>query len=335
MKRVFGVILWLAMLAICLIGLERFFRRTDGREKYSAFFEETQSIDVFFLGTSHVMDAVYPMELWRDYGVTSYNLGNPSETPEATYWTLRLALETHRPKLVMMDVCYIDRAQSELGNYALSHVFLDEVPLSPLKLEAIWAMFPEGERAAYVWPLYYSHGRWEEMLLGGAETTACVPAMRGAELRVGRSAPAPFTRTTEMNMQETEGKRAIRRIIDLCRSEGISIALMAIPYPADEEKQRMMNSAQRIADEYGIALYNLFDVQGLVDFDTDCYDEMSHLNPDGAIKVSAWLGARITDDYALEDHRQDAAYAHWNDALDEYDRMVDEQWSAQSLAFKP
>ena len=334
MKRVFGVILWCALLALCLFGLERFFRREDGAQKYSAFFEETQPIDVFFLGTSHVMDAVYPMEIWRDTGVTSYNLGNPSETPEATYWTLRLALETHKPKLVLMDVCYIDRAQAALSNFALSHVFLDEVPLSGLKLEAIWSMFPAGERAAYVWPLYYSHGRWEEMILGAADTTACVPAMRGAELRIGRAVPAPFERTTEMNAQETEGKQAIRRIIELCQAEGIEIALMGIPYPADQEKQKMMNSAQLIADEYGVPFYNLFDVDGLVDFETDCYDEMSHLNPDGAIKVSAWLGEKMVEDFALTDHRGEAAYAHWDAALAEYEQMLKAQWEEQSLLVK-
>ena len=331
MKRVFGVILWLALLAACLLGLERFFRRGDGAMKYSAFFEETQPIDVFFLGTSHVMDAVYPMELWRDHGVTSYNLGNPSETPEATYWTLRLALETQKPKLVLMDVCYIDRAQAELGNYALSYVFLDEVPLSLLKLEAIWSMFPEGERAAYVWPLYYSHGRWEEMILGGADTTACTPAMRGAELRIGRAEPSPFVRTTQVDPQDTPGKQAVRRIIELCQQEGIKIALMAIPYPADEAKQRMMNSAQQIADAYDVPFYNLFDVEGLVDFETDCYDAMSHLNPDGAFKVSAWLGERISRDFALPDHRGEAAYAHWNEALAEYELMVKTQWADQSM----
>lgn len=331
MKKTLGVILWLILLIVSLYGLERFFRREDGELKYSAFFEETQPIDVFFLGTSHVMDAVYPMELWRDYGVASYNFGNPSETPEATYWTLRLAMEKQKPKLVVMDVCYIDRDQQSLSNYALSHVFFDEIPLSWLKLKAIWELFPEGERAAYVWPLYYSHGRWEEMLMGSENTTACIPAMRGAELRAGRDEPAPFERITEWNAEETEGKRAIRRMIELCRSQNIEVALMAIPYPADAEKQKMMNSAQLIADEYGIPFYNLFDAEGLVDFKTDCFDPMSHLNPDGAIKVSAWLGKALTSDYELTDHREDAAYAHWNEALSEYEQMLAAQWMDQSL----
>lgn len=69
--------------------------------------------------------------------------------------------------------------------------------------------------------------------------------MKGAELRVGRAHPAAFARTTEMDLTETEGKRALAQIIELCRAEGIEAALLAVPYPADEAKQRMMNSAQR------------------------------------------------------------------------------------------
>ena len=83
MKKVGFAVLWAAALVVCLLGLDRALRREDGARKYSAFYEETQPIDVYFLGTSHVMDAVYPMELWRDYGIVSYNFGNPAETPEA------------------------------------------------------------------------------------------------------------------------------------------------------------------------------------------------------------------------------------------------------------
>ena len=109
------------------------------------------------------------------------------------------------------------------------------------------------------------------------------------------------------------------------------MALIAVPYPADEAKQRMMNSAQAIADEYGIAFYNLFDVEGLVDFDTDCYDAMSHLNPDGAVKVSAWLGETLSAAYDLPDRRGNAGYAHWDAALAEYEAIYEREWAGESL----
>ena len=331
MKRMCFAGVWLLALVVCLLGLDRAMRREDSDLKYSAFYAENQPIDVYFLGTSHVIDGIYPMELWRDYGIVSYNLGNSAETMEATYWTLRLALQKNKPKVAVVDVGYVDRAQSISANLPLSHTYLDSVPLSVEKLRASWSLFPEGSRAEFVFPLAVHHTRWEEFLDGVQKTTDCVPCMRGAELRVGRAEPAPFVRTQETDETDTPGKQALCRIIELCRSEGIEVALIAVPYPAEEIRQRMMNSAQSIADAYGIAFYNLFDVEGLVDFETDCYDAMSHLNPDGAVKVTAWLGEMLSESYDLPDRRGDPAYAHWNEALAEYEALYEREWSAMSL----
>ena len=332
MKRWFGAALWVIALIICLAGLDHAMRRGDGAAKYSAFLSGEGEYDVFLLGTSHMMDAVYPPLLWRDYGITSYNLGNAAETMEATYWTLRLALTRHTPKAVLVDVCYIDRAQADVSNYAMNHLFLDELPLSAEKLRAIWSLFPEGSRAQFVFPLVAYHTRWEELLAGTNEgmVDAAMPFMYGAELRAGRSEPALFERTQEMDTTETPGKQALRELISLCLERRIDVVLTAIPYPAEPERQRMMNSAQAIAQEMGVPFVNLFDVDGLVDFETDCYDAMSHLNPDGAQKVTAYLGAYLAQHLPLKDKRGDAGHAGWDAALEEYESVYGEIWAAQS-----
>ena len=119
-------------LALSLLALNRVMLREDSEKKYGAFYGEKQPIDVFFLGTSHVMDAVYPTELYDRAGITGYNLANPAETLEATAWTLKLALQRQKPKVVVVDVCYIDKAQRD-AVYSLEHLFLDAVPLSLTK----------------------------------------------------------------------------------------------------------------------------------------------------------------------------------------------------------
>lgn len=155
-------------LALSLLALNRVMLREDSEKKYGAFYDEKQPIDVFFLGTSHVMDAVYPTELYDRAGITGYNLANPAETLEATAWTLKLALQRQKPKVVVVDVCYIDKAQRD-AVYSLEHLFLDAVPLSLTKWQAVWALFPEARRAEYIFPLAAYHTRWEEMLFGGGE----------------------------------------------------------------------------------------------------------------------------------------------------------------------
>ena len=92
-----------------------------------------------------------------------------------------------------------------------------------------------------------------------------------------------------------------------------------------------MNRVQALAQELGVPFLNLFDVEGLVDFDTDCYDYLGHMNPDGATKITAYLGRWLTERYALEDRRGDAAYAHWNDRLALYEAAREEQWGGMTL----
>ena len=93
----------------------------------------------------------------------------------------------------------------------------------------------------------------------------------------------------------------------------------------------MEGTSEILADELNVPYVNLFDVEGLVDFQTDCYDATSHLNPDGATKVTAYLGEWLTAHFNLADKRGDARYAHWDAALDEYEKMRKVQWGAMSL----
>ena len=333
MKSYVKAALWLLVLIVCLIGMDHAMRRGDGELKYRAFFEEKAEFDVFFLGTSHMMDAVYPIELWRDYGITSYNLGNTAEPMDNTYWTLRLALAYHTPKVAVIDMAYLDRVQmNQMHTYQFAHGFLDEIPLSLEKIRAVWALFPEGKRAEFIFPLALYHTRWEEIFSEEIQAnTNAVPCMFGAELRAGRSEPAPYARTKEMAQETLPDEQALREMIGLCRRKGITPVLTAVPYPADDAQQRVMNRAQLLADELDVAFVNLFDVEGLVDFETDCYDPASHLNPDGATKVTAYLGAWLMEHCSLADKRGDARYAHWDMALAEYEQLRSAQWSEQSL----
>ena len=90
-KKIAMVVLWLAALVCCLCMADHFMRRDDSERKYGPFFEDKNGFDVLFFGTSRVLDGITPMELWRDYGITAYNMGNNSEPLGMTKWTLDLA----------------------------------------------------------------------------------------------------------------------------------------------------------------------------------------------------------------------------------------------------
>lgn len=328
MKHFAKAALWLLVFGICLLGMDRAMRRDDGKIRYDVFFENRQDFDVFLLGNSHMLDGVYPIELWRDHGIASFNFGNTGEPMSNTYWTLRLLLQYQKPKAVVVDVSYIDRTQqTEMYAYRFAHDFLDQMPFSAEKVRAVYSLFPEGKRQEFLFPLTLYHSRWEEYIGGKPELYMNVmPCMFGAELRVGRHAPEPYERTQVISEQIAAGEQALYDLIELCQREGIQVVLTVIPFPASAAYQEKINRAQSIADRYGAAFVNLLDVPGLVDFETDCYDAASHLNPDGATKVTAYLGQWLSEHANLPDHRGEARYAHWQGALEAYIRLREEKW---------
>lgn len=97
-KYFFNCIMTLILFIICISTLSNLVERKDSRIKYEAFFEQTENFDVLFLGSSHMIYGVYPMELWHDYGIVSYNMGGHGNRIPTTYIVLKEALNYTTPK---------------------------------------------------------------------------------------------------------------------------------------------------------------------------------------------------------------------------------------------
>ena len=327
MKRFFCVLLFIAAVIGGLLLCDHVTRRDDSERKFRSFYDEKQDIDVFFMGTSHVLDDITPMELWRDFGVTSYNMGTSSECLGMTEWILKLTAEVHKPKIAVIDVYYIDKPLDSAWTYSYRHLFFDSYPLSFRKFEAVRATLPKEQWMEFMMPFSLYHSRWEELMTGtSARMIDCEPFMMGSEMRIGRGEPLPYTRTHAMTEGELPGVQALRNIAAYCRENGIEPVFMALPAPSSEQQQADMNSVQRLADELDVPFLNLFDEDTGIDFYTDCYDYLGHMNPDGASKLTHFVGQWLTEHYALDDCRGDDAYSAWNEKLAQYEAYRAENW---------
>lgn len=334
-KRAINIAVFAVVCFALVFVAHRLTRRDDGDRKYGLFYanKDVSAYDVLFFGTSHMLNGVQPMELWRDYGFTSYNMGNNSEPVEVTEWVTRIAFKYHVPKVAVIDVFYIDRADDLEWTYPFRHLFFDNVPFSKLKYDALSATLPENKVWEYIIPFIAYHGRWDELTTGNyLDQVDSLPCQMGAEFRCLRAAPDPYERTHEVYDGELPGTQALRNIVEICRENGVEPVLTCIPSPATREEQMNCNTVYALADELGVPFVNMLDIEGLVDFNTDCYDSFSHLNPDGALKVTAYLGQWLTEHYDLPDRRGDAkTAAEWNQYLAEYDALFEKQWGAMSL----
>ncbi|MDE6984931.1 MAG: hypothetical protein K2O99_10450 [Lachnospiraceae bacterium] len=322
-RRVTAAICFCAILLVVTCATQMLFERKYSYTKYYDFYAQKQDFDVLFLGTSHVLNAVYPMELWRDYGIVSYNMANHSENICTNYWQLRNALQYTKPEVVVVDLYAVD-GDSKVNEQYL-HNFTDQMPFSALKVQMVWDLLEPKKRMEYLFNLSLYHSRWEEL---GAEDLKPVKGLeKGAEFRddVTYNDPPALIPQDMYDSTDRINKRYLQKIIDLCREEDIDIILMYLPYTMPESHLRVANWGYVSAENNGIVYLNFVYEDIDINYATDCADEGHHLNASGARKITDYLGRYLTEQYNVADHREDPEYAFWHQDYAEY-RELKQGW---------
>lgn len=340
-KRVVSVALLLALVLSGVAFWSNALRMNDGYYKNTPFIREDRQYDVLFFGTSHVVNSVFPMQLWRDYGITSYNLAIHGGSIASSYWMLEMALDYQKPKVAVMDVLLTksDYMQTDLP---MAHAAMDPFPLSMTKLRAIWDIYDSPkDRAELLFPLDVFHNRWKdldtEMLKRGFGESKVSPEKGGeSRIRVYPLEEPLVVDASDVADQWTEGLRYLEKWIRLCQQEGIAPVITYLPYrgAGDAEEQRYSNAAIRLAQSLGAETIDL-QHSDLIDDDTDWYDDGGHTNPLGAKKITGALGEYLTAAHDLPDHRDsgdwtadyEAYYAYQADHL----QKTEDLWSLLAL----
>ena len=105
----------------------------------------------------------------------------------------------------------------------------------------------------------------------------------------------------------------LERIVALCEEHDSELLLITVPASSSWNLARH-NGIQGFADEYGLTYldYNMAGLDPGIDWRTDTPDGGSHLNVLGAQKLTAALGAYLTENYALEDHWGQPGFESWD-----------------------
>ncbi len=327
LKKIASTAICCMLFAAMLLSSWKFLMRKGSYVKNEDFYSYEGDYDVLFLGTSHVVMGVSPMELWKDYGIVSYNLANHGQWIPIDYWVLKNALDYTKPKLVVLDIRAIDIENNKVSpeHAAQTHESFDRMPLSRNKIAAIYDLFPKGERMEYLFDFSIYHTRWKEIDQTFFEE-ALPSEEKGADLdnsnnfdqtKIYELKPPKIYDKSEMNAGETVGKEYLRKIIELCREEGIEILLTSLPYAPNHAYQKWLNSAQAIADEYGVPYLDMIVEDTFVNYHTDFFDE-DHLNSSGAKKTTKELGRYLKENFDLPDHRDGEAAEKWNQDYEDY-----------------
>ncbi len=328
--RIISVLVVVITVLLAITGAGKVLKRKDADERCAEFFTDTSDYDVLFLGTSHMINGVYPMELWEDYGITSFNLAGHGMNISTTYWVMMNAFDYHVPKVVVID-CMLINGYGKL-NPALSHLELDAFPFSKTKVEMMQDLATDfSEQMEYLFDFSIYHARWNE--LTAEDFNPSYKVEKGAETRNFVADVNSFSWSVGDRKFETEttlGIEYLEKMIEECQNRGIDVLLTYLPFPASEDEQLEANRVPDIAKKYGVDYINFLKMEGLIDYATDCSDEASHLNGSGARKVTNYLGNYLAENYGIESHKENAALCElWDSDYEKYKKFKKNNFAAQ------
>lgn len=280
--------------------------------------EPANSLDIVFVGSSHIMCGVYPMELYEASGYMSYAFTISAQTVPQMYYQTVAALETQHPQLIVLDMGEL-LFSGKTGDKAFVHRQTDNIRYSLNKVQLIVDLLEPEERIPNFLNLVLYHSRWKELTEEDFSVTMAVTKGTKVFFTAEEQTPPDVPPTTQTAPIASVTDAYLRRTIELCRSRGVEVLLLYIPSCLKTEEYEKIFSAAQYAEEYGIEFLNLmeyFDELGL-DYASDFRDSY-HLNAYGARKVTAFLASWLPEHYPLAQEHSAALIERWDRALEEY-----------------
>lgn len=296
------------------------------------YYKDKSQHEVIMVGDCEVYENISTIELWKQYGITSYIRGSAQQLTWQSYYLLEDTLRYETPKVVVFNVLALkyNEPQSE----AYNRMTLDGMRWSSSKVNAINASMTEDEKFAdYLFPLLRYHSRWSELVEDDFQHIFLKDLVthNGYYMRVDSKAQDEFPDPMPLT-DYTLGSNAmyyLEQMTKLCKEKGIELVLIKAPteFPHwyDEWDQQIVDYAA----ENELSYINFIPLQEEIGLDmtTDTYDAGLHLNLAGAEKLADYFGAWLTENCDLTDYREDAEYQSvWQEKIERYEAQKEEQY---------
>lgn len=318
-KNILSAFVVVELIVLGIVYFSDVTERKESREKFAQFYDAEENIDVLFVGSSHVLNGIFPMELWNEYGIVSYNMAGHGNRMILNYWVLMNALEHTSPKLVVLDA-YMLSLEDKLSGLEQLHISADSIPYSQTKVDMINDLVEEEDRKSdFLWKFSTYHNRWNE--LTESDFTCISTPEKGAESRIDVAVPVEmvyFEADYKTPEEDGLGVEYACKIIEECQERGIEILITYLPFPENTGWQGESNRMAEIAKEYNVDFLDYYTLLEQVNLDTDYYDQDSHMNPSGARKVTSYIGNYIMQNYSVEDQRENEVYSSWHEDYEIY-----------------
>ncbi len=302
--------------------------KSNGADAVAKLYKQKKdSIDVVFVGSSHSYKSFIPMELWNEYGITSYNLATSAQSIPCSYYLIKEAIREQHPKVIVLET-FGARFNKLYVSEARLHGAVDNIQWNSTKIELYNELLSENmekdERLEYMFPIIRFHSRWSDIT--EKDITGNKGFLKGARMDFfcyEHKEPVII----EERMDLYEGTvQYFDKIMELCEEENVELMLCQVVM-ADGKKYeqtcKRSNTLMDYANEHGIYTLNLELLRDELNIDyAKDFSDYSHVNINGAQKVTSYVGNILTTEFDIPNHKGDSGYEKWDSDYTEYKKWI-------------
>lgn len=172
MKKLLKITLFIIIFILLLSFFDKLFNPTGTfKEWYQSngvlelYYQPKDSIDVLFLGDSSVYSGVSPLEIYEPIGVTGFSYSTPNQKVWSSYYFLKEAQKSQKPKLVFLETGEFwvsSKSQTGLGIRRA----IDSLKFSKNKIDMINDSdynLSNYEKLESIFPALRYHSRWSQL----------------------------------------------------------------------------------------------------------------------------------------------------------------------------
>lgn len=293
----------------------------------SMYYQPKDTIDVVFMGSSHIHCDINTAYLWEHYGIAGYDYSSAEQPLWITYYYLKEICKYQSPKLVVLDLYSPARFKDDYQYDWLSES-LQGVRLSGNKIGMLMVSCEINRIPDFFPDIVTYHSRYNQLTKEDWDAVFSSRREKGAfkgyipfwgqnpqiQPELDQVDSGDITVKSEMYLQ---------KIIDYTKENDIKLFLIVSPYVTNSNDELVYNRVHEIADRNGLKFNSTnyaYDYMEL-DFKTDFSDD-SHLNYWGSCKFSEYLGQEIKKNYLIPDRRGKAEWESWDRHVTEIEKAV-------------
>lgn len=302
--------------------------KSNGADAVAKLYKQKKdSIDVVFVGSSHSYKSFIPMELWNEYGITSYNLGTSSQSIPCSYYLIKEAIREQHPKVIVLETYGATYDELYVSEERL-HGAVDAMRWNSTKIELYNGLLSESierdNRLEYMFPIIRFHSRWNEIT--AKDISGDKDFLKGARIDFAlnvQEEPMIYTDGEELY----EGTlRYFDKIVELCDEENVELILCQVVMANGEKCTSAYKRSKTLMDyasKKGLFTIDLESCKKELDIDySKDFSDYEHVNVTGAMKVTSYVGNILTTDFDIPNHKGDSGYENWDSDYSEYKKWL-------------